>query len=124
MVLQFIALSAWLYTLDGILLTRGKHLHDRIISLRGKVLAHRTSLTPPLVNEVSVPLMGCERLFICVLGVSIWPLSRRFIYHFGTVLTVWYFMFFSPFHYIIEELKIGVGIGTKTPFVYSNYPNN
>jgi hypothetical protein len=33
---------------------RGKHLHDRIISLRGEVWAHKTSLTPPLFVEVSV----------------------------------------------------------------------
>jgi hypothetical protein len=31
-----------------ILLTCGKHLHDRIISLSGEVWAYSTGLTPPL----------------------------------------------------------------------------
>ena len=39
----------------GILLTCEKHLHDSIISLRGKVWAHTTSLTPPRFIEVPVP---------------------------------------------------------------------
>jgi len=33
----------------GILLTRGKHFHDRIISLRGRIKAHNSSLTPPFL---------------------------------------------------------------------------
>ena len=36
----------------------------------------------------------CQRSCICVLGVSIWPLSVIFLFDFGTVLTVWYFLFF------------------------------
>ena len=45
----------------------GKHLHDRIISLRGKVLwIHETSLAPPLFFEV--PRQESERSCICVLG--------------------------------------------------------
>jgi hypothetical protein len=39
----------------------GKHLHDRIISLKGEVCANKTSLTPPLCIEVSVPSQECER---------------------------------------------------------------
>ena len=39
----------------GILLTRLKHSHDRIISLRGEDWAHKTSVTPPLFIVVSVP---------------------------------------------------------------------
>ena len=38
---------SWLYVRVGILLPCGKHLFDRIISLRGEVWAHNTSLTPP-----------------------------------------------------------------------------
>ena len=48
-----------------------KHLHDRIISLRREVRAHKTSLTRPLFIEVYVPRQESERLYICVLGVSI-----------------------------------------------------
>jgi len=37
-----------------ILLTRGNHLNNSIISLRGDVYAHKTSLTPPLLIELPV----------------------------------------------------------------------
>jgi hypothetical protein len=38
-----------------ILLTGGKHLHDRIISIRGEIWLHETSLTPPCYFEMSIP---------------------------------------------------------------------
>jgi hypothetical protein len=50
-------------------LIRGKHLHDRIISLRGEVWAHKTSLTPPLFIEVSVlrhVMHLCVRIIDCL----------------------------------------------------------
>ena len=37
------------------LLTCGKNLHDRIISLKGEVWTNEASLTPPLFIEVSAP---------------------------------------------------------------------
>ena len=50
----------------GILLTRGKPLHDCIISLKGEVKAHKISLISPLVIEVPVPSQESERhLFLC-----------------------------------------------------------
>jgi len=39
----------------GILLPCGKHLDDRISSVRGEVLAQLTRLTPPLGIHVIVP---------------------------------------------------------------------
>jgi hypothetical protein len=42
----------------GILLTREKHLQDRIISIRRDVWVHKTSLTPPLFIEVPVLSLG------------------------------------------------------------------
>jgi len=79
----------------GILLTCGKHLHDHIISLRGEVWANTTSLTPPSFIEVPVPSQESERsyMYICVLGLSILPLSMIIRLDFGTVPTVWYFFF-------------------------------
>jgi hypothetical protein len=56
-----------LYVKVDILLTCGKHLHDCIISLRGKFSINKTSLTPPLVVEVLVPSQECERFCMCVL---------------------------------------------------------
>lgn len=55
-----------------ILLTYEKHVHDRIISLRGEVWAHRTDLTPPLCIVLR---RGSERSHILVLGESIMPLT-------------------------------------------------
>ena len=86
-------------------------MHELIISLRGKVWAHKTSLTPPHVIEVPVPRQESEKSCIGVLGVSgivslfirfcdwILELSRQcgiFVFLvFGTVPTVWYICFSS-----------------------------
>ena len=43
---------ARLYVRVGSLITRGKHLHVRIPSLREKVWIHKTSLIPPLFIEI------------------------------------------------------------------------
>ena len=72
-----------------------KHLHDRIISLRREVRAHKTSLTPPLVIEVSVPRQESERLYICVLGVSISSFTCfKKYFLFSTILGVFDFLVF------------------------------
>jgi len=60
----------YLYARVGILLTRGKHLHDRIISLKGEVWAHKTSLAP-LFIEVPSPNKKSERLCVCILEITI-----------------------------------------------------
>jgi hypothetical protein len=65
-----------------------------IISLRGEIWVHKTSLTQWLFMNVSVPSQESERSYICVLGYRFWPLSSIFLFYFGTVLTVWYFLFF------------------------------
>jgi hypothetical protein len=49
----------------------GKYLHDRIISLRGQVWAHKTNLIPSHVIKVHVPSKGCERSCISVLFGSV-----------------------------------------------------
>ena len=61
---------AWLYVRVGILLPCGKHLFDRIISLRGEVWAHNTSLTPPLLFKVPVPSQDSGRLCMCIMGID------------------------------------------------------
>ena len=60
-----------LYARACILLTYGKHFHDRIISLILEVWVHKTGLTPPLFIEVPVPSQESELSGSCVLGVSI-----------------------------------------------------
>ena len=65
---------------DGLHFTRIKHFHDRIISLKGQVLACKTSLTSPsLFIEVPVPSHDMRgHVFV---GVSILPLFLRFFYN-------------------------------------------
>jgi len=74
-----------LYVRVGILLACAKHLDDRITLLRWEVWAHKYSLTPPLIMEVSVPRQEIAQSCIYVLGVPI------LILHFGIVPTVWCF---------------------------------
>ena len=70
-----ITLLSRLYVRVGILLTCGKHLHDRIISLKGDAWDHNTSLSPPFSIEVSVSCQESMRSFIGVVRISILPFS-------------------------------------------------
>jgi hypothetical protein len=51
-----------------------KQLHDPIISLRGKVWAHKTSLTPSLFIEVPAPSQESKWPYICVRCVDCAPI--------------------------------------------------
>jgi hypothetical protein len=66
----------------------------------------RKVLTTPLFIEMPVPSQKSERSCICVLGLSILPLSTFLIFDFGSVPTVWYFLFF-----ILLQLYI-ISLGT------------
>jgi hypothetical protein len=57
-----------------------------------EVCVHKTSLTPPLFIEVSVTCQESEWSCICVLVVSILPLSAILIFYYGIVPAVWYFI--------------------------------
>ena len=57
-------LLTWLYVTVSILLTCVKHLHYRIISLRGEISVHKTGLTLPLVNEMHVQNQECVLSFM------------------------------------------------------------
>jgi len=95
----------------GTLLTCGKNRHDRIISLRGEVWTHKTSLTPPLYIEVPVPTEECEWSCICMLGLSnfasiydlsigYWNCSDNivfFVFHF-------FFLLLQRRHYYVIKL--------------------
>ena len=67
-----------------------------IISLKGQVSAHRSSLTQPLI--VHVPRQNIERSCVCVLVVHILPLSTALLLDFRIVPTVWNIF---AFHFII-----------------------
>ena len=67
--------------------------------IRGEVWAHLYSLTTTLFY---VPSQESEFLCICV-RVCIFSLSTIFRLEFGTVPTVWYFVFI--FHFIVVEDK-------------------
>ena len=83
-----------LYVRVGILLICGKHVHDRIISLRGGVWVHKANLIPPLFIEVPVPSKENERFCACVFPVSVFPLSTILIFDLGSLSTMWYFLVF------------------------------
>ena len=81
-------------------------LHDHTISLRGDMVAHKTSLTPSHFTEEPVARHEFEWLCVCVLLISTLSLSTISIvdfrtvptvWYFRTVPTVWYFYLFSPF---------------------------
>jgi hypothetical protein len=96
------------------LLTRGKHLHDCIISLKGKFWVHITSLTPPRFIVVSVPSQESERSCICVLGVTI-LLFDFWNYSNVVVLCVFHLILydnsaFQYFHYHLDLTKLDIYI--------------
>ena len=69
------------YVRVGIFLTCGKHLHDSITSVRGEVSAHKTSLTLPLVMEVTVPSQDSERsCILCVRSIDLASFSDFYIW--------------------------------------------
>jgi hypothetical protein len=70
-------------------LYHGGRVKSWIISLRGEVCANKTSLTPPLFIDVSIPSQVVI-MYLCVKGID-FHLSTILIYDFGIVLTVWYF---------------------------------
>jgi hypothetical protein len=67
----------------------------------------RKVLTTPLFIEMPVPSQKSKRSSICVLGLSILPLSTFFIFDSGSVPTVWYSLFF----FILLQLYI-IRLGT------------
>ena len=68
--------------------------------IRGNVSVHKTSLTPSLFIEVSVPNQKSEWSCMCVLWVSILPHSKIFQLDLWRVPWVWYFVLFILFHFI------------------------
>ena len=64
-------LLSWLCVRVGILLTWGNQLHDCIISQRGEVWVHNTSLNPPHFIEVHVTPKERERSCIFVKSVNL-----------------------------------------------------
>ena len=97
----------------GILFRCWKYLHDRIISLKGKVLAPKTSLTLSLFK----PEQSC----ICVLEVSILSLSMILIFDIGIIPIAGYFftqkwvqyplrLFKSEYNISSGYLKVSINI--------------
>ena len=73
----------WLYVRVGISLTCGKYLHNRIISLRGKMWTHKTSLIKTYISNFywsanSNPGKWAV-IYICVRGVD-FDISYDFVY--------------------------------------------
>ena len=81
--MTFFIFFARLYVRVDIFPPFGKHLHDRIIS---QVWTHNLALPRHIVIEAPVSSQKSERLCICMLGVSILPLSAILTLNFVTVL--------------------------------------
>ena len=92
----------------GRLLTRGKHLHGRIISLLREFWAYAYNLTPPPLIEMPAPNQEYVQACICLLGVPIWHLSVIFLLNSGTCETVWYFLLFILQIYISKNELTGI----------------
>ena len=70
------------------LITCEKRQRYRIIQREG--LGYKNQFNPATFTRVHVPSYECKRPCICVLEVSIFPLSTVFRLDFGIVQTVWY----------------------------------
>ena len=103
----------------GNVFTCWKHLNDSIISLRGEVWAHKTSLTPPHLIEVLVPGQESERSCICVFreGANRFCLFLRFFYWIlelfrqcgmpcFILLQVWDFFHLTWFENLLLRVKV------------------
>ena len=95
-----IMLCTRIYMRVGILITCGKHLHDRIISLRGD-WAHATIVAPPLFIKVSVQRQEGELSCICVNVYS----EVFFVFHF-IISYSWYSWQYICFVLINSSLKL------------------
>jgi hypothetical protein len=60
-------------------------------------LAHEASLTPPHFIEVPVPGKDGERLYICVLGISILSFLRNFYWILELLCGIFFYFFFYFF---------------------------
>ena len=96
-----IRLFVQLYVGVVILIVCRKHLHGRIISLRGEFWAHRTSLTPPFF--LLEFLCQARKVYLCVRGIDL-HLSKSLTFDFGIVPTMWYLFLSYPF--IFTRLNI------------------
>jgi hypothetical protein len=64
-------------------------------------LAHEASLTPPHFIEVSVPGKDGERLYICVLGISILSFLRNFYWILELLCGIFFYFFFLIFFFFV-----------------------
>ena len=62
------------------------YLYDLYLLRRG---VWAPSLTPPPIFKVPVPNKKSERSCICVIGVSMFPISTIILFEFGIVPAVW-----------------------------------
>jgi hypothetical protein len=85
------------------LFTRGKHLHDWMISVKGKFGTQNASLTLSCVIGVPVPSKESELWYTWVLGVSI-CFFLQFVVWIMKLFRNWYF-----FHFIEQYNKSQIG---------------
>jgi hypothetical protein len=64
-----------------------------IVSPRGQVCVHNTSLTTSRVIEAPVPNQESARSYVCVRDIDFSSFHDFFSSDFGTISKVWYFLF-------------------------------
>jgi hypothetical protein len=127
------ACEGWHFTHNG------KQLHDPIISIRGKVWAHKTSLAPSLVIEVPVPSQESKWPYICVRCVDfasihsvqdIWKIEKNgvwFVYKDIFMYDIYYVlvMIYVWVMLVIEDSTVTVKCRTTIKIylcrIYSTY---
>ena len=94
-----ITLCVRLYVRNGNLFICGKHLYNRMISLRVEVWAHKTNFIPPLFIEMPEPNQQSERTCICA-SVDF----SSFCDFDHLTFELWYFLFFIL---VVINIKTG-----------------
>ena len=97
----------------GILLTCGKRLHDRIISLRREDISHKDSLTPSLFIGVTYQAKKVGGQCICITCIGLTSVTR-FLELFWRIAIIIIIMFYFFILLIIIIFHISWEINNKS----------
>jgi hypothetical protein len=100
-------------------------VHDRVTSSRVESCSYETSLIPPLFIQVLSPSPERQLSCICVLGVSILPISANLIFDFGIVpskcIFGFYFITQEFVHVLIFRSRQSWYLQSQSNLVISNH---
>jgi hypothetical protein len=100
----------------GILLTCGKRLHDRIISLRREDISHKDSLTPSLFIGVTYQAKKVSGQCICITCIGLTSVTRflELFWRIATIIIIIMFYFFILLIIIIFHISWEINNNSKT----------